>query len=268
MSSRQHSSLARSRYVTSGSSESLAARALSMVAQRAAEGREGPDRPWVGRLVEAAMAAQAVPLAAVAEQMRLARVPTDTIVDALIPAAMREIGANWSDDRAGFARVTVAAARLQSLMRDLTRAHMTMPYASVGALPRAVLVVLPEREQHTIGAMSVASQLGRAGLEPVLSLGEPRTSLRARLQSERFAAVCLSLPRREPLESARDLVETLRNWCGYPVRVMIGGAALAAADHVGIETGADAITNDVQEALRLCGLTISMQGDERSAISA
>ena len=268
MSSRQHTGHARSRFLTTDVSESLAARALSMVALRASEGREAPDRPWIGRLVEASMAAQATSMAAVAEQMRLARVPADTIVDALIPAAMREVGAHWTNDTAGFARVTVAASRLQSLMRDHSRAHMTMPYANSRILPQAVLVVVPEREQHTIGAMAIASQLGRAGLEPVLCLGESRARLRARLQSERFAAVCLSLSRRETLESARDLVDTIRRWCGYPIRVMIGGAALSAADHVGVRTGADAITNDLQEALRLCGLTISMQGDGRSAISA
>ena len=82
---------------------------------------------------------------------------------------MREIGAQWAVDRAGFARVSVASARLQSVMRDLTRAHMTMPYASGGVLPQAVLVVVPEREQHTIGALAVASQLfhvaGRLRLE-------------------------------------------------------------------------------------------------------
>jgi methanogenic corrinoid protein MtbC1 len=199
--------------------------------------------------------------------MRLARVPSDSIVDTLIPAAMREVGALWADDRAGFARVSVASARLQSLMRDLTRAHMTMPYASGGVLPQAVLVVVPEREQHTIGAMAVASQLGRAGLEPVLSLGESRMQLRSRLQSERFAAVCLSLSRRESLETAQGLVNTIRHLCGYPVRVMIGGAALEAGDKLGVRTGADAITNDLHEALRLCGLKISMQGDGRSATS-
>ncbi|MCU0907641.1 MAG: cobalamin-dependent protein [Rhodobacteraceae bacterium] len=247
--------------------ESLAAQALSMVALRAAEGREAPVTPWVGRLVEAAMDGAPAPMAALVEQMRMARVPSDTIVDLLIPAAMREVGGLWSEDRAGFAQVSVASARLQSLMRDLTRAHMTMPYASVGALPQAVLVVVPDGEQHTVGAMAVASLLGRAGFEPVLSLGEPRARLRARLQSERFAAVCLSLSRRETLETAGNLVKTIRRWCGDPVKVMIGGAALAAAGHVGVDTGADAITNDLPWALRQCGLTISMQGDGRSAIS-
>jgi methanogenic corrinoid protein MtbC1 len=268
MSSRQGTGRARLRPAVSDISESLAARALSMVALRAAEGRGTTNAPWIERMVEAALSEHDAPMAALVEQMRQSRIPSDVIVDALIPAAAQHIGADWCDDRAGFARVSVAAARLQSLMRNLTRAHVTMPYAGRGALPPAVLVVVLDREQHTLGAMALASQLGRAGLEPVLSLGESRARLKSRLQSERFAAVCLSLSRRETLESARDLVETLRTWCGYSIRVMIGGAALAATDHVGVDTGADAITNDLQEALRLCDLTISMHGDGRSAITA
>lgn len=252
--------------------ESLAARAIAMVANRVAEVRDVANSPWVDRLVAAAILDDATRLAAVSHDLRSARIPAEMVVDQLIPAAARELGLWWETDRAGFSQVTIGSARLQAMLREHARsfvmAPLLAPHPGVRAMPPSILMVVPEHEQHMMGAIVASSQLTRAGYDTVLSLCEPHGRLRARLRTEGFTAVCLSLSRRETLETARNLVETIRMACARPVKVMIGGAAVSGWDHVGVETGADTVTNDLQKALRQCGLMNSVHGDGRGATRA
>jgi hypothetical protein len=84
-----------------------------------------------------------------------------------------------------------------------------------------------------------------------------------RLRAERFAGVCLSISRVETLETARQLIEIIRRECNYPIKVLVGGAAVEDARNIGLS--ADAITNDLPEALRWCGLRISTPVARRGA---
>ncbi len=250
--------------------ESLAARALSLVASRKLHGREGDkplcDAPWPQRMAEAAVDAEPSRLTGLAHEMRAARVPIEAIIDAAIPEAARLLGQYWVEDRIGFSSTSIGTARLQGLLRDLMRTGTAPLIAGLSEAQPAVLVVVPEGEQHTLGALVASAQLMRAGFDTVLSLCESPARLRMRLKADRFAAVCLSISRVETLASAGNLVEIIRQGSNHPVKVMVGGAAIGNTESV--ECGADAVTNDLSEALRLCGLKISTPVAGRGATRA
>jgi MerR family transcriptional regulator, light-induced transcriptional regulator len=263
MSLRKTAADSASQYLESGYSESLAEQALTTEAAERGQGRDDTGimartqdhAAWSVRMAKAAMAEDPAQLASLAREMRAARVPIDTIVDVTIPDAARELGRCWAEDRIGFSFTSIGTARLQSLLRDLMRTGTAPILSGLSDAQPALLIVVPEGEQHTLGALIASAQFSRMRYDTVLSLCESVARLRMRLRAERFAAVCLSISRVETLESAGELTEIVRKACDYPVKIMVGGAAIEAAEHSGI--GADAVTNDLPGALRLCGLRIS-----------
>ena len=261
-------------YQQSPSNEFLAERALSLVATRKGHGHDSPQAPaqtllhapWSIRMAEAAVADDSASLTALAHEMRVASVPIEAIIDVVIPEAARELGRCWAEDRIGFSSTSIGTARLQGLLRDLMRTGTAPLIAGLSEPQPAILIVVPDGEQHTLGALIASAQLSRAGFDTVLSLCESVARLKMRLKAEQFAAVCLSISRVETLESVGSLTNIIRWGCNYPVKIMVGGAAVDDAKDYGI--GADAVTNDLPEALSRCGLKISMRVAARDAMRA
>ncbi len=218
---------------------------------------------WSVRMARASVADDPAQLTTLAHEMRAARVPIETIIDMTIPEAARKLGRDWAEDRIGFSYTSIGTARLQSLLRDLMRTGTAPILSGLSETQPALLIVVPEGEQHTLGALIASAQFSRMRYDTVLSLCESVARLRMRLRAERFAAVCLSISRVETLESASQLTDIVRKACDYPVKIMVGGAAIEAAEHIGI--GADAVTNDLPVALRQCGLSISTPVGGRDA---
>ena len=91
----------------------------------------------------------------------------DHFVDALLPEVAWRLGEMWLQDRVGFADVTIAAARLQSALREVDPG----PDLASGPL---VAVVVPQGETHTLGAAVAAWRLRRAGASVMLVMNRPR----------------------------------------------------------------------------------------------
>lgn len=182
-------------------------------------------------------------------------ITANDIADHYIPALARDMGELWCSDQLSFAEVTIGVARLQSILRDLGPDWAGDRFAQSGAA--TILLVVAEGEFHTLGAMVMAGQLRRKGFSVSLSLGLHTADIEKKFRQTSFDAVFVSASRGEKLEKLRKIVEALRNALACVTPIVIGGTLLEIETDIAVLTGADVVTNDPDEALKLCGLTIS-----------
>jgi MerR family transcriptional regulator, light-induced transcriptional regulator len=181
-------------------------------------------------------------------EMRRLHVSAESMVSDYIPAAVAEIGEEWHEDRIDILEATVATSRMQNLLRELGRA-----WSADGANPEmsgSVLMVVPETEQHTLGAMIATTQMRRLGVSVGVQLLASRTRLEETLRERNYDAIFLSVGNLDSIELCRKLVAVGRDMLGDRARIAVGGAAPVGADELRRMTGADIATRDVAAALR------------------
>jgi methanogenic corrinoid protein MtbC1 len=185
-------------------------------------------------------------------EMRRARIGAIQMADDLIPETARRLGLAWEDDRASFAQVTLGAVRLQAMVREVGASWSADGVTRVGS--GLILLVVPDGEQHTLGASVATSWLRRQGLSVCLRIGPTAEDLRHLVSERRFDGAMLSLGSQDNLDTARDLVKILKIACGDRLPVAVGGAILDEGGAQAGTIGADLVTNDLGRALDLFGL--------------
>lgn len=191
------------------------------------------------------------------------KVSAAAMADLYIPAAARELGVQWHDDKITFAEVSLATARLQSMLRAIGSAWV----ADV-AQPRqsgTILLAVPPKEQHTLGAMVLLGQLRRLGISVRLMIGPDRHELKKAMETLRFDGVLVSACSAVRLAELKVFVETIRNAGPAGLPVVVGGGLLQLVDDAKARTGADAIAHDLAGALDACGLGCNINGAEQRA---
>lgn len=240
----------------------LAATALTFVAHRQREPGRGIIAERAAQLQQAVTDGSTTEALAVIRQMARAGIAAADIADLYVPAVARQLGDMWCSDEISFATVTIGVARLQGLLREIEA--MAAPPRRAGNAGLSLLVLVAEGVDHTLGAMVLTGQMRRAGHAVRLILGAEAEAVTTAVSATRFDAVLISAPRGTSAGRLRPLVGAIRAASGTPLPVVIGGTVLDAAreDRVDILalTGADHVTCDPNEALRLCGLT-AMTGD-------
>lgn len=197
------------------------------------------------------------PLAEFLHALPMRQVDAEMLADLYIPAMARMLGEDWMDDRASFAEVSVASVRLQAMLRELGTAW-TADAADRRLARSAMLLAVPQGEQHTLGAMVLLGQLRRQGVSVRVALGETRQDSRRILQNARFDGILVSVSCTHRLAEVRVFVDALRAAAPASLPIIAGGGALSAGVLTAAELaeviGADAATDDLQAALSYCGI--------------
>ncbi|SLN58118.1 B12 binding domain protein [Roseivivax jejudonensis] len=173
------------------------------------------------------------------------------IVDGCIPAAARRLGSDWLGDRLGFADVSIASARLQGLLPQLSP-----PGGPDGAAldeVRTALIVLAPDDTHTLGVHVAAAQLRRAGVSVAILFGPDRAALRDALARDDRDIVLFSCGLSERLPYITKMSAVLRDETDSGALSVLGGNVLDRHDDLGERTGVDLVTNDVRAALAMHG---------------
>lgn len=181
-------------------------------------------------------------------EMRRLHISAESMVSDYIPAAASGIGEEWHQDRIDILEATVATSRMQNLLRELGRA-----WSADGANPEmsgSVLMVVPETEQHTLGAMIATMQMRRLGISVAVQLLASRAGLEQTLRERRFDAVFLSISNLASIDPSHKLVSTARDMIGRTARIAVGWAVPVGPDDLRRMTGADIATRDVAAALQ------------------
>lgn len=192
---------------------------------------------------------------------RLSAILADTdeprlIVDHAIPAVARALGSGWMHSARSFAEVTIGASRLQGWLRELEPAQQS----NFRFDAPEVLFVVPEGAQHTLGAMVAMAQFRRLGALVRLSLGLDARAVGQMVRSHPVDLVALSATGAEELDLLVAVTHQIRAGLGRVPKIVLGGEILVNTPDAADLIGADFATSDPQEALNLCGLTISAAG--------
>lgn len=177
------------------------------------------------------------------------------ISDRYIPAVAHQLGEMWCADTLGFAEVTIGTARLQALLRDLGPEWCADQKARADA--PLIFLISPRDDQHTLGTVLVAGQMRRRGYSVRMALDPTLHDLRRQIQSLSFDAIFISASQSESLEKLRRMVEFLRNASDEPPPIALGGGVLSEHENVASLTGVEIATNNIDEAIEHCGLTLT-----------
>ncbi|MBK5947608.1 hypothetical protein CCR83_14410 [Rhodobacter veldkampii DSM 11550] len=232
--------------------DQVASQVVALLASRSARSEGKPREELVTRLIEAVLSPDLSALGEYLAELRRMRVSAAALADIYIPEASRRMGHSWDDDSMGFVDVTIGTARLQSLLREIGAGWIADHSGETGR--GTILMVVPQHEQHTLGAMVAVTQMRRMGVSVCLQLAPEMPELRRLLATRRFDAVMLSVACEERIPFARDYIASLRANMARPTPVIVGGAVIGCAADVRALTGADVATNDLNEALKSCGL--------------
>ncbi len=230
----------------------LASEALSVLVARRGAQAPGLSEKFLVALYESAGDRDPQVRNRTVRAMLAARISRLEIADLYIPEVARRMGEAWSDDGMSFADVTIGVARLQGLLRELTEHWSADARMHDNGLNIVVLVLADEH--HTLGPMLLTSQLRRLGASVRLMLGRPLTEVRSLLNDQNFDAILVSVAHVERLAPTGELIRVLRNTMSQPTPIIVGGPAIDLDEDAMSLTHADHLSNDIEEALRLCGL--------------
>ncbi len=179
------------------------------------------------------------------------------MADLYIPAAARMLGTQWACDGMSFAEVTIATARLQAMVRAICT-RWGNEFSTVSGR-RSVLMVVPQGEDHTLGAVVATGQMRRQGISVCLRLRPSAGEVAELMRTRNFDAAMISMANVERLEACARLVGSMRKFGAPSLPVIVGGAITLAGSLSGrdieAQTGASLATADAAEALEFCGLT-------------
>ena len=235
----------------------------------------GPDPRRLADFTQSLLASEPCAFEASVTALLADGVAREELVDRYVPAAARALGEGWVDGSLGFAVVTVGSARLQALVRELAGDPDAVA-PGAGGTGRTALVVLPEGQAHSLGAVVAADQLRRAGISTRLVMGRSERELASILRGGRYDAVLLSVGCGTPLARVAALATCIRGASADPVAIALGGSIATAPpgapgadddtrsgdathDLARIEaiTGVDFVGGDVMAAVEACGLVAS-----------
>lgn len=180
-------------------------------------------------------------------------ISTDDVFQVYVPEASRFLGELWVQDRASFVDVTVGASRLQALFRSQPDGGGNVLSRSI-PLGQAVLMVVPEFEDHSIGAFVAADQFRRHGVWVHMAIGMEHGELCELVRSGRFAMIGITAGSMKTVERLKDLIEYLRRSSGKSTPIVVGGHLVGTSREVERQTGADFSVRTAREAIELCGL--------------
>lgn len=210
--------------------------------------------PGLRSLRAAAMSRDPSACSAALGALLMRGIAPETIVDEMIPDLARDMGEAWCEDEMSFADVTIGVARLQSIVRELGTRWGSDMFGAADA--PALLLAVPHDVYHTLGAVVLAGQLRRRGYSVRLVLGATGEEIARQMAQARYDAVLISSSRGTSLDSLRVLVDSVRQSAVPAPRIVIGGTILESREDVCALTGADHVSNDPDEALRLCDLSM------------
>ncbi|MCX7289189.1 MAG: hypothetical protein NTW20_17035 [Rhodobacterales bacterium] len=222
------------------------------------------DDEIVAALARAVVSDDPVAFRAMRADMRRARISESELVDSYFPAVARYLGCAWAEDRAPFTDVSIGVARMQAILRQVGRDWTSNALARADSA--TVLLVLPEGEQHSFGAITLAGQLRRHGISVRLEIGATPAGLNALVQSNRFDLAMISVGCEEKLAICQKLVAALKDGSrrgrGVGLGVAVGGAVLDRPVDVKGRTGADIVTSDPMVAIAgACMTAVAPSGE-------
>jgi methanogenic corrinoid protein MtbC1 len=238
----------------------LASRVISVLRERQGPSADGLRQFVLDHLLRAVLVRGHFDVSDLVAELRAHRVSVDAIIDLYIPRAAVVLGQRWVDDEIGFSHVTIGSLRLQSLLAEISGGGGVEYFGDRSRLH--ALIVVPQGEQHFLGANVVAAQLRRIGCEVAISFDEAHEALGARLRFDVPDLVLITAARYETLESVAVAVHVLRSELKNGPMIALGGAVVELEKNKNLKdlTGVDIVTSSAAEAVAFCAKSARARG--------
>ncbi len=230
----------------------FASQVVSLLADRSARTISELREPLVKGLIAASLVGTKDAFAGLLSEVRRSRISLAALADIYIPEAARRMGEAWDDDEMPWMDVSIGVGRLQSLLREIGSAWSADQAGDTGH--GTVLLIVPDREQHTLGPMVAMSQMRRYGVSVCLRIAPPFSELRSLMTSRQFDGTLISVSTKDKLEAVARTVQFLKSIMSKPCPIIVGGAVLSKGVDAVALTGADFASNDISLALESIGL--------------
>ena len=237
-----------------GGVSDLAAKIVAQLAARDQQPAPVLVETIVQRLTEAVSADQPSMIEALKPELKRARISPAMLADIYIPEAARRLGKFWEDDTLTFADVTIGTVRLQSILRDIS-ADWAADASKTSQASGSVLLLLPEKEHHTLGPLVLTGQLRRRGVSVSLQLATESREWRSLLSKRHFDGVMISVGWEGKIAACAELIDAIKRLTKGKMPVAVGGAVLTRSDAILGCEGADVVTNDLDKVLSIFGLS-------------
>ena len=228
--------------------------ALRSVAHASQNSTPRTRKGWIDQLCAALVSESETSHEAVVASLIATGVTQREVLQSFIPEASRALGEMWVQDRASFVDVTLAATRLQAIYRDHEEEFGSRWLDRSIPLGQSVLMVIPDFEQHSLGAFAAADQLRRYGLWVHMGIGLTREELTKLVANGRFSMVGLSVATVKSVEKVTELIDYVRAETPDCPPIVIGGRVVDDARMIERRTGADHAVTSIREAIERCGL--------------
>jgi hypothetical protein len=240
---------------------------VSLMAERSAQKAKlalGPPRDEVvNSFVTAALSGTERAFDDLLGHFRQTRISLAMLADVYIPEAARRMGVAWEDDRLSWLDVSIGVSRLQSLLREVSAAWTADQADNLGH--GAVLLLVPEGEQHTLGPMVAMGQLRRLGVSVCLRIAPSHREMTHLLDQRQFDGILISVATETRLQSAIVLIKFLRTMRKKLPPILIGGPIVHEKPQLVACAGADFSCIDIDTAMEAIGLSPAGQGSLKRA---
>ncbi len=230
----------------------FASQVVSLLANRSAKAVSELREPLVEGLIKASLTGSKDAFAALLVEMRKSRISLAALADIYIPEAARRMGTDWHEDRMSWMDVSIGVGRMQSLLREIGVAWIADQAGDAGH--GTVLLIVADREQHTLGAMVLMGQLRRFGVSVCLRIAPSMAELHSLFTTRQFDGTLISVATKDKLQAVGKTVDTIKTIMSKPGPIIVGGAVMSTVEDPASLTGADFSTNDIGAALEVIGL--------------
>lgn len=230
----------------------FASQVVSLLADRSSKSVVEPRESLVAGLITASLSGTKSAFAELLTEVKRARISVAALADVYIPVAARRMGQAWHDDEMSWLDVSIGVGRMQSLLREIGTAWVADQAGDAGH--GTVMLIVPDREQHTLGPMVATGQMRRYGISVCLRIAPSFNELRSLMAARHFDGVMISVATKEKLESVAKTVQFLKTVMARPTPIIVGGAVMAKVEDPASCTGADFSSNDIGAALEVMGL--------------
>jgi methanogenic corrinoid protein MtbC1 len=230
----------------------FASQVVSLLADRSAKTVSELRETLVSELIAAATSGTKEAFSMLLAEMRRSRISLAALADIYIPEAARRLGQAWQDDQLSWMDVSIGAGRMQSLLREIGLAWSADQADDTGN--GTVMLIVPDREQHTLGPMVAMGQMRRYGISVCLRIAPNNNELRIIVASRKFDGIFISVSTKDKFDDVRKTVQFLKSVMKPACPIIVGGAVMSKVENLAALTGGDYSSNDIGAALEVIGL--------------
>lgn len=228
--------------------------ALRSVATHKNHAKPASRFEWVRHLCDALIAESETAYRSVISDLVLNGFDPDDIYQSIVPDAARHLGEMWLHDEATFVEVTTGASRLQGLLREKKTDDDGVWKDRSIPLGQSILLVIPQFEDHSLGAFVAADQFRRHGIWVHMGIGMEAGEVSNLVARGRFAMVGFTLSNGNNLDEMTGMVSSIRAQVDECPPLIVGGNVVEQVSAVADQTGATYAVKSVREAIERCSL--------------